>query len=80
VSFYHLQYAINILQDFIIPKPQDFKTFASQPAIPFIVFNFFEGMPSPIHLYYNSSLKTYKINDITPDRLLSPKFKPSELF
>jgi len=77
---YRLQYSINILQDVIIPKPQYLKTFASQPLIPFIVFDFFEGMPSTIHLYYNSSLKTYKINDITPDRLLSPEFMSSELF
>jgi len=80
MSSYHLQYSVNILQDFIIPKPQYLKTFASQPSISFIVFNFFDGMPSPIYLYYNSSLKTYKINDIIPDRLLPSKFKSFELF
>jgi hypothetical protein len=72
--FNHFQHAVNILQDIIVPKPQYLETFSLQPCISFIIFSFFEGMPSAVHLYDDSSLKTYKINDISPNGLLSPKF------
>lgn len=62
----------------MIPKPQYLKPLRLQPCTSFsIVRNLFSVL-SPIQLDNQTLLKTYEINNVPPDRLLSAKLAPYE--
>ena len=50
-----------------------------QEVLSDFIFLFFLGMLPPIYLDYDPSFKTYKIDNVVIDRMLSAEFYPFKL-
>src|SRR3546814_1575061 len=70
----HLEHSFRILEDLVVPEPQQGKARALQHPCPFAIVSRRFRMLSSIELDHDSSLKTCEIENVVAERMLPPKF------
>jgi hypothetical protein len=75
---YSFHDAINVAENFMIPKSENLKTLAPKPRIPVMVPLFLNSMLPAIHFNHKSHLQTGKIHDIGSQQLLTTKLEPTQ--
>jgi hypothetical protein len=69
----YLHYPFNILQNFIIPKPQYGEAPRGQPIVPFFVNLLLLGMLAAVQFYHHPDLVTKEVDYILTNRFLPSK-------
>jgi hypothetical protein len=73
------QHTLAVLQNFVIPKPQDVKAVEFQSSRPHLIVIHTIEMLAAVQLYDQPRLKTYEIHDKSEHRKLSSKLMSRQL-